>query len=39
MLLQKDTDVKVKEITDKMLSLRNYFSDERQKEEDTSKKE
>ena len=37
-LLQKNIDVKVKEITDKMLSLRNYFSAERQKEEDTSKK-
>ena len=38
MLLQKDIDVKVKEITGKMLSLRNYFSAERQKEEDSSKK-
>ena len=29
MLLEKDTDVAVKQITDKMLSLRNYFSAER----------
>ena len=29
MLLENDTDVAVKQITDKMLSLRNYFSSER----------
>lgn len=37
-LLEKDIDVIVKQITNKMLSLKNYFFDKRQKENAVVKK-